>query len=377
MDCALRRQQGRVGGDLVPRNFVGLRGRPACGPHRRVHAHGLGKHLRRKLQLRGMSSLGHISAQHLARFGRKLLLYLRMTSEQVKREAQRIRRRLMPGEDDGDALIAKLPVRHDSTGRSAGRRRGRLAAAVGSVLCIDSVQQHGEQVAAVFELVACAVRRGPASFRDDPVNQFVQKFLACFEPSHGRQWQLLNLFGKRQNRERHVVHEAVDRMLHGRVVLERIHIEQALAHDAQGQLKHLRMDVRHCIGFPARGHRHRVLADHAPVRLNALAQKRRLHQPSLAHMQRLFAGQQARAKHVPRALHDNVAIVLRCVLRKIIRDQVRMIDRVDVPVERAKVHQVPMLARDRTKEVRLILAKRPTAQQSRKQRRTSRILRVP
>ncbi len=83
-----------------------------------------------------------------------------------------------------------------------------------------------------------------------------------------------------------------------------------------------------------------LYANNRGISGNALTQKRRLGQSSLAHMQRLFRGEQAVAEHLPRGLHHQVAMVVRRILHQHVGDQVRMVELVHVTVQCAIEDQI-------------------------------------
>ena len=97
--------------------------------------------------------------------------------------------------------------------------------------------------------------------------------------------------------------------------------------------------------------------------------------PPLAHVQRLFAGQQAIAQDEPRALHDHVAMVARLVVDQQFLDKVRMIELVNLAIDRAVMHHVAIAPGIFPQHVDRASAKEPAGKQAGKKRRAGRILR--
>ncbi len=163
---------------------------------------------------------------------------------------------------------------------------------------------------------------------------------------HGGERQALDEGGEGQEREGQEAHEGID----GGGDLEDlfaglyVEVEETLAYDAQGEFEHLGVEVDDGSGAPVGGDVGGVLADDFAVGGDALAEEGWLHEAALAHVERLFAGEEALTEDDLGALHDDAAGVFGRVLDEEVFDEIGMVELVDVAVEDFEVNKVAEFA---------------------------------
>ena len=96
--------------------------------------------------------------------------------------------------------------------------------------------------------------------------------------------------------------------------------------------------------LPSGGDLDGVRPDDLGVRGNAVAKEGGLGKTALAHVEGLLGSQEAMAEHISGTLHDKIAVVVRCVFEEQIRDEIGVVDLVDVAAEGGVVVQVAELA---------------------------------
>jgi len=239
------------------------------------------------------------------------------------------------GEQDGEALVANLLVRH---------LRGGSLRTPFFILC---GKEHAEQVAMVPWI--------GAALGDHAEDQFVEVFAAAPNATHQGQRQPLNEHGERKEGEREKSHEGIDG---GRDFVDfafDIGIEEGFADDAKGEEEHVRADINERAVLPGGCGFESVEGDELGIRTDALAMEGGLCEAALAHVQRLFTGQQTVTEDHSGALHDQVAMVMRCIPDEHFVDQVGVIELEGLDAQGFEVNEVAELIQVGFEEIRTIL----------------------
>ena len=216
-------------------------------------------------------------------------LRLGVLGDEVPGPGERVRRGLVPGEQDGHHLVAEMAVGH--------------ARAV--AFDVGGDEQHRQQVAAVLAA-------GPP-LRDDPVDDAVEKRHRPVEARVAGQGQLVEHGGEGQREAREEADDDAQRLRDLRRLCLHVGVEQRLGRHPQRQRHHLGVDVqRLTVGQPlaaaqrVRRHRLAVGGDALPV-------ERGLGEAALAGVELAFAGEQPFAQEElgpldPLALRERVLV---------------------------------------------------------------------
>ena len=252
----------------------------------------------------------------------EVLLDVGMLGDEPEGKAEGVGGGFVAGEHDGEALVVYLLVGH--------------AAAV--ALGVGGVEEHGEQVT--------AIAGGCSALADHGVDEGVELGLTFVDTLHGRERQALDQGGEGQEGEGQEAHEGIDcggdlEYFFPRLDVE---VEEALAYDAQSQFEHLGVQVDDGSGAPVGGDGGGVVTDDFAIGGDALAEEGWLHEAALAHVQRLFAGEQALAEDDLGALHDDATGVFGSIFDEEVFDEIGMIELVDVAIEDFEVNEVAEFA---------------------------------
>ena len=197
---------------------------------------------------------------------------------------------------------------------------------------------------------------GPA-IGDEAVDDGVEPGARDAGAAQFRDGQPLDHVRERQQHQPEALDDAGERFAdRGRLRFD-VGVEERLADDRQRQPVHLACDVERRAVGPRPPHAVGVLDHHAPVARDALAVKRRLHQPSLAKMNRALARQQAVAEQPLAALEAAALREVPVVGDEDVFDLLRVPDKEQLLAAHAVVDDVAVLARDAREEVERI----PTA----------------
>ena len=112
----------------------------------------------------------------------------------------------------------------------------------------------------------------------------------------------------------------------------------------EGEFEHLFVEVDDGAGLPVGGDGFCIVADDLSVGGDALTQEGRLHEAALAHVQGLFAGEEAFAEDGSGALQDDAAMVFGGVLEEEVFDESGVAELVDVAAEDTEVNEVSEVA---------------------------------
>ena len=137
--------------------------------HGRVEAHRLLEHHPRDLQRLQVPRRHRTRAAHLPHLGADPLLPLRRTGCEIERPGQRLRRRLMAGEQEGQQIVDELVVRH----RLAGLRIARGEQPAQEILGTRGalLAPAGEQAAHGRAQRGCCLAGGTLSRMPEPLRQ--------------------------------------------------------------------------------------------------------------------------------------------------------------------------------------------------------------
>ena len=249
----------------------------------------------------------------------------------------------MAGEKDRHRFVADLLIRHHR-----------------SIIFILGGQQHRQQIA----VIAAA---GPP-IGDEAVDDRVEPRARDAGAAHFRDRQALEHARERQQHQPEALDDAGERFADRGGLRFDVGVEERLADDRQGEPVHLARDVERGAVDPRPPHAVGVLDHHASVAGDALAMKRRLHQPALPEMNRALAGQQAVAEQPLAALEAAALGEVPVVGDEDVFHLLRVADEEQLLAAHAVVDDVAVLARDAREEVERIPAAR-TIRERREQRK--------
>ena len=328
----LRRYEQRAFRDGETAEGVALGRGARRDPYGWIETQGFGEVLPGERETAVVRGCGGFAGEDLTGFLMQALLPFGMERGEPQGEAQAVGGGLVAGEQKGEAFIAHLAIGH----------------AAGAAFGIDGGKEHGEQVALIYirRAILRAILRTtlPTALPDDAVDERVELGLSLIDAAHDGQRKAQDLRGERKEGERQKTHEGIDGL--GDVARLRfdVGVEEAFADDAQREQKHVVMEIARFAGVPGTRHLERVVADDGAIGSDAVAMKGRLREPTLAQVQRLFAGEQTIAEHKAGTLHHNAAMMMRLVANEHLLEKRRMVELEDMAPGGAEMDEITIEA---------------------------------